>query len=88
MKNVNDEYRLKRCIFLRDWEFVDIMRELGIRAETGFEGIIYTKNDDDIDDGEVYEALSKYFDVEVTSAHCDDCDYMGVWVVYHDKEAK
>lgn len=81
MKNAED-YRLKKCIFLEARKFCDIMDSLGIQAETGFEGIFYSKNDDDIDDEEVYKALSGYFDVNVTSVHCDDCDYMGVWVVY------
>ena len=85
MKNVSKD-KLKKCIFLSDDEFEGIMYHLGIHVETGWEGIFYSKNEDDVDDSEVYELLSEYFDVEVTSAHCDDCDYMGVWVVYREKD--
>ena len=38
------------------------------------------------DDNLFTRMLSKYFDVEVTSTHIDDCDYIGVWICYKEKE--
>ena len=85
MKNVLPE-QLRKCIFLLADEFKEIAGKLGIQVETGWEGIFYSKDNDDIDDKDVYAALSEYFGAEVTSVHCDDCDYMGVWIVYKELE--
>ena len=32
-----------------------------------------------------YEKLGEYFDVQITSIHIDDCDYVGVWIVYKEE---
>ena len=87
MKNAR-ESQLKKCIFLLADEFKEITEGLGIQTDTGWEGVFFSKGEEDIDDGDVYKALSEYFGVEVTSVHCDDCDYMGVWVVYKELEEK
>ena len=49
------------------------------------EGLDICTNEDVIDIDELHKGLAKYFDVkEVTSVHIDDCDFIGVWVVYRD----
>lgn len=78
MKNVR-ETQLKKCIFKEYDEFKrDIVMALGkdTTVECDYEGI-------SIDcDENVLDVLSKYYDVEVTSIHIDDCDIIGVWIVY------
>lgn len=85
MKNVNKN-QLRKCIFLTGDEFRKITDNLGIQSDLSWEGIFYSKDDDDINDCDVYKALSEYFGVKVTSVHCDDCDFIGVWVVYKETE--
>ena len=87
MKNVR-ENQLKKCIFLEAEEFNSIIRQAfgnNVNIEYSLEGVgIYT-DDSEISFEEIAEALESYFDVyEVTSFHIDDCDYVGVWVVYKD----
>ena len=81
MKNVR-ENQLKKCIFFLYDEFEEVIKDFGISAEIDYDGIIFTKGTEDINNEAVYAILSKHFDVDVTSIHCDDCDYIGVWVVY------
>ena len=80
------ENRLKKCIFLTVEEFKKILESFKIESDVDLEGISYSKNNDGIEDDKVYAELSKYFGVEVSSVHCDDCDYMGVWIVYKEAE--
>lgn len=81
MKNVR-ENQLKKCIFFLYDEFEEVIKDFGISAEIDYDGIAFAKGNEDINNEAVYAILSKHFDVDVTSIHCDDCDYIGVWVVY------
>ena len=78
MKNVK-ENQLKKCIFKGYDEFKkDVAVALGenVTVECDYEGISFDY------DGNVLDCISKYYGVEVTSIHIDDCDYIGVWIVY------
>ena len=93
MKNLKNA-RLHSCILVAGDEFTKIIHEtLGdnIHVKYGTDGIdIYTDDDsgmyDDIncvDTLAVHEALQEYFDVKkITSIHMDDCNWVGVWIVY------
>lgn len=92
MRNVN-ESELKKCIFKTPDDFQrDIRSIFGVnaRVEYSLEGIdiIYEQDEhseDFIEDptqSEVIEKLSKYYDVQVSSYHIDDCDYCCVWICY------
>ncbi|MCR4693216.1 MAG: hypothetical protein K5664_04985 [Firmicutes bacterium] len=81
MKNVR-ENQLKKCIFFLYDEFEEVIKDFGISTEIDYDGIAFAKGNEDINNEAVYAILSKHFDIDVTSVHCDDCDYIGVWVVY------
>ena len=87
MKNVR-ENQLKKCIYVESEDFVDVIREvLGAEFCVSFtnEGLDICTNEDVADVNELHEALASYFDVkEVMSIHIDDCDFVGVWIVYKD----
>lgn len=91
MKNVNKE-NLKKCIFLEWNEYKKIIGNLfeGVSVEFCTDGIYYSGDNEDEDapyDEEVNAALAEYFDVvAVTSVHADDCDIIGIWISYIDKE--
>lgn len=92
MKNVR-ESQLKRCIFLTLEEFDEIIKEIfGPQATTlyQYEGIFIDSGNDDVecDDDDILVRLSEYFDVNVTSFHSDNCEYVGVWVCYKDSVTK
>jgi len=89
MKNVR-ESQLKKCIFLTLEEFDETIKEIfGPEASTlyQYEGICIDSGNDDVeyDDDEIYARLSDYFDVNVTSFHSDNCEYVGVWVCYKER---
>ena len=89
MKNVK-ENQLKKCIFMELDEFSKLILNLTdglMEVEYEIDGIYYdsTEKADNTDtywDEDLLVTLSKYFDVEVTSTHSDDCDIVGVWIVY------
>ena len=89
MKNVR-ENQLKKCIFMESEEFQNLIGEITgglITVEYDFEGLWYEHTDkaektDIYWNEDIYETLSKYYDVEVTSVHIDDCDCVGVWICY------
>lgn len=88
MKNVR-ENQLKKCIFVDSEEFTAIVQGLfeneNVDVTYTLEGLDICTDNDVVDVGELYEGLTKYFDVkEVTSVHIDDADFIGVWVVYKD----
>ena len=86
MKNVR-ENQLKKCIFMEAEEFkkvfVDVFGEYDedtneIDVEFDLDGIYFCA----ISNEDVYTELSKYFDVNITSIHIDDCECVGVWICY------
>ena len=86
MKNVT-ESQLKTCIFFLRDDFERIINSFGFSMDVSLDGISFgdLEEIEDVYDEDVYGVLSDYFDVEVTSVHCDDCDYTGIWVVYKNK---
>lgn len=87
MKNVRTN-QLKKCIFTDVEELQAILSaiyEEDIDVNISLDGLWYeSKSDLDIGDSDVCQALSEYYDVNVTSIHIDDCDYVGVWIVYKE----
>lgn len=92
-KKVNKKDRqLRNCIFLTFDEYKSLIFELtdGLKQVLyEYDGIYYTNtkeanNTQTYWNGDIEDALSKYFDVEVTSVHADDCDcgYLGIWICY------
>ena len=82
MKNIN-ENQLKKCIFKELDEFIrDVNKALGkeVKVICDYDGIYFDTNEDGIID--ILDAMSKYYDTEVTSIHIDDCDFIGVWIAY------
>jgi hypothetical protein len=96
MKNIQ-EWQLKKCIFMNTDEYDKIIKSLfgsHIEVEFTLDGMwVGNPNVDSLDDiceisfDELSAKLAEYFDVEqVTSVHMDDCDEIGVWICYKDKE--
>ena len=87
MKNVSERQK-KTCIFVRAWEYEDLVKSLfvdeGNVSVTFYEdGVSHELNDDSIDTSVLYSRLAEYFDVEtVTSVHLDNCLELGVWICY------
>lgn len=84
MKNVK-EYQLKKCIFKEYDEFKrDVAEILGddVKISCDYEGIYFECNEEPLYTEEVLAGMSKYYDVEVTSIHIDDCEVIGVWICY------
>ena len=81
------EHQLKKCIYLTLDEFEEIVFNLydePIEIEVSLDGITIMTDKDCVDVDELYQRLAKYFDVdEVTSIHADDCEYVGIWIVYN-----
>ena len=69
---------LKKAIFLELDTFCELVREItgddNNVDDYGYEGVCVS------DVG--IRALEKYFDVNITSIHADDCDVVGIWIVY------
>lgn len=96
MKNVKP-HQMKKCIFLTQSELEVVLSEILQKTVTanvslyGLDVCTEDEHSDDIDNCAICDALSKHFDVQVTSIHIDDCDLrlgftVGVWVAYEDKE--
>lgn len=87
MKNVK-ENQLKKCICKKKYEEFkhDVLSALGSEVEVfcDCDGIYFECkwNGDALCTEEVLAGMSKYYDVEVTSIHIDDCELLGVWICY------
>ena len=94
MQNIKAN-QLQKAIVLSKDEFVEILRDLfgeATNCSIDYDSIyIYIGEITDgwDDDGhedlaveEVCEALSKFFDVEVTSYHADSAEYTEIWIAY------
>lgn len=91
MKNVS-ERQLKTCIFLTQSELENILTEIEGKAITVNVSLYGLEpcdegNQTDYDNEYLNSVLSEYFDVEVTSVHCDDCEMTGIWICYKDTDA-
>lgn len=92
MKNVR-ENQLKKCIFMELDEFISLVERLTDGLQTvEYEDGVYLISTDKADETDTYwnegitETLSKYFGVEVTSFHSDNCEYVGVWICYKEMD--
>lgn len=90
MKNVR-ESQLKKCIFMELDVFTKLIEDITDGLLTvEYEDGIYTTSTQKAEDTDTWwnenilETLSKHFDVEVTSLHSDNCEYVGVWICYKD----
>lgn len=89
MKNIRKN-QLKKCIFLTFEEFKSLVEDitdglLTVEYECGGIFLPHTEKSEETDsywNKDITEALSKHFDVEVTSYHADDCDAVGIWICY------
>lgn len=87
MRNAR-EGEIKKCIFKDYNDFKDIIDEITdglLICDYNLDGLYITEShkaeeNDDYWDGEILDALSKYFDVKVTSFHADDSEHLGVWI--------
>lgn len=89
MKNIK-ENQLKKCIFMLEEEFRKMFtnifgeydgEENEIDVEiNAYEGIYF----DAVTEEEVYEKISEYYGVNVTSIHIDQCDNIGIWICYKE----
>ncbi len=86
MKNVTQN-QLKKAIFYTLDEFRNLVYELcGDDADVDFDYDGLSFNDSDGNSQGVISALEEYFEVTITSIHADDCDYVGVWIIYKEEE--
>lgn len=84
MKNVN-KCQLRSAFIFETNHFTNVLKKLfgeNIDVDYALDGITVTTDEDIIDDEEIVERLSEYFDVVVTSFHQDDCECPLVWVIY------
>lgn len=88
MNNIRPN-QLKTAIFLDFDEYQKLVNTLfphtHVHCET--DGLWYEREEGlpEFENGDLYAAMAKHFDVyEVSSVHIDDCDYVGVWIVYKE----
>lgn len=89
MKYLGKNTSFMNCIYMTIDDYKKIIKEIfGSDSDVWYDmdGIWY-----DIKDTgkglDVLSELSKYFDCEVTSAHADDCDFVGVWIAYNNPDS-
>ena len=92
MKNARKE-QAKSCLCLGIDDFRDDIRKIyGYQAEiiAELDGLTIQKNEEEIvEDEDLLVQLAQYYGLdEVTSVHIDDCDSVGVWIVYKIKPKK
>lgn len=89
MKNVRVS-QVKKCIFMELEEFEEVVNEVtGGLKKVSYEcdGIFFEDTDkaeetEEFWNEEMTDTLSRYYDVEVTSIHADDCEIVGIWICY------
>lgn len=92
MRNIKNEI-LKKCIFISFEDFKSLVEKVTdglLTAGYDLEGIWYEATNKAEAEGvywqeDIEETLSKYYDIEITSIHADDCDDIKVWICYQDK---
>lgn len=88
MKNITKE-QLRKSIFMRLSDFEEVIENAipGIQISYCEEILFYnTDGGRTVEQKEIYDELSKYFDVYVTSVHADSNDDVGVWIIYKEKQ--
>lgn len=83
-----DQSQLKKAIFMLEEEFQNLLADFDMKADIGYDGICISdiSGETFYDDETLNEILSEHFGVNVTSTHADDCDLVGVWIVYKSQE--
>lgn len=65
--------------------FIEQISKLSIKIYCKLDGISYDYEENILDINILHAKLAGYFDVkEITSVHSDNCDYIGVWIIYKD----
>lgn len=87
MQNIRP-YMLKKAIFMELGYFESVLNQIydrKIEVEYEYDGLTIIDDTDMIDTDELNKKLAEHFGVkEVTSFHADDCDTVGVWIIYKD----
>ena len=86
MRNITKN-QLKKAIFMRLCDFETTIENAipGVMVSYCEELLFYDRMDEkNVEQDEIYDALSKYFKVTVTSVHTDNFEDVGVWIVYKD----
>ena len=85
MQNVTENQK-KNAICLSLDEFKEVVNTVMPHTYVYFEdGLWYEREQGypEVSEAQLYSLLAVHFDVaEITSIHADDCDVVGVWVVY------
>lgn len=80
--------QIKKCIFKELDEFrQDVSTFFGsdTTVEYDGDGIIIEANEEALYTEEIFSGLSIFYGVkEITSIHTDNCEVVGVWIVYKD----
>ena len=98
MKNVRPN-QLKKCIYLYFEDFKEILHEIfgnsisvdycESSCDGGYISVYYDNEDtSEVSFDDLSAALANYFDVaRIESIHVDYAEYIGVWIVYAEKNA-
>lgn len=78
--------QLKTCIFIEGSQFEQTVKAIlgnNVSVTYDYDGIAFhSDNDDELETAYIYDKLSEYYGVHITSIHIDDCDVVGVWICY------
>lgn len=88
MRNITKN-KLRKCIFMLMCDFESVVERAIPDVLVSYceqELFFETDGQKTVEKEKVLDALSAYFDVNVTSLHTDGYDEAGVWIVYKDKE--
>lgn len=85
MQNVRPE-NLKTAIFTTLDEFRNLVYELcGENSDVDYDYDGISFGDEDGNSEPVIEKLCEHYGVkEITSIHADDCDMVGIWIIYKE----
>ena len=87
LKNIQN-FEKKNALLTTTCRFDKVLSEISngeIRASYCLDGIWYESDTIADADAFVRDKLSEYLGVNVTSIHLDDCDLIGVWIIYKDE---
>lgn len=91
MKNVSKN-QMKNCIYLTLEEIQEILFNVtnglfeikydSLDNEISFDNTKKAYETDTFWEKDEFETLSEYFDIEVSSIHADNNEYVGIWICY------
>lgn len=87
LENIQN-FEKKNALVTTACHFDKVLTEISngeISASYCLDGIWYESDTITDTDAFVRDKLSEYLGVNVTSVHLDDCDSIGVWIIYKDK---